>query len=247
MKVILILLVILVFSVSSMAAEGKKEAPPPTGLPGQMEQVGALTRIYFEEGVSVEWSGAAATLRDVKNGAFSVSWAAVPEKQTFGEISGEQVTEQDLGGTSKKKAPLAYKNPRFRNISLPPAREDPLKAAKLKPAKVTEEKTPDGGVMTTTEYPDGSRGVALISSALKEESSYNKKGDLVWRNLEGEEKGFHFKKTQWEDGSTVREYSNSKGTLSVLFDQERKITFFSFLNPERQVIKEIVCQKGECE
>jgi hypothetical protein len=253
MKFISILLLILMFSISisSMAGERKRETPlslpAASGLPGQIEQAGNLTRIYFEDGILVEWSGTRAVLKDAKNQSISVQFNAIPEKQTFREMMGEEVTEQDLGGSSKKKTPLAYKNPRFRNISLPQVREDPLKAAKMKPAKVKEEKMLDGGAMTTTEYPDGSRGVVYVSPSLKEESSFNKKGDLVWRNLEGEEKGLRFKKTQWEDGSTIREYANPQGILSVLFDQERKVTFFSFLNPERQAVKEVVCQTGECE
>jgi hypothetical protein len=70
---------------------------------------------------------------------------------------------------------------------------------------------------------------------------------LIWRNLEGEEKGLKFKKTQWEEGSSSREYSKAQGTLSMVYDVQKGVFIFTFLNPKGEEVKEVDCQKGDCE
>src|SRR4030095_13322160 len=221
-------------------------APALLNLPGQVEKVGNLHKIYLAAGLWAEGEGNRIALNSLaKPSVAAADLSASPEKSSVASPLGGDVLEQDLGGSLKKKAPLAHKNPLFRDIQVPQG-GDPLKASGKKPIKLSEEKTADG-TTTTTEYPDGSKSVLYVSPSLKEESAYNRKGDIIWRNMEGEVQGLRFKKTQWEDGSRVWEYSNAKGTLSVLWDQERKVSFVSFLNVKGDLIKEVACQNGSCE
>jgi hypothetical protein len=246
LKVFSFLILFLLSSFFLFAKERKSPLLPQTGTPGQIEEKGESRKIYFEENVSLEWSGSQLVLQDGKAKVIRVDLSTSPEKLGAREGWGEKVVEQDLGGTSKKKAPLAYKNPKFREIRVPGG-ENPLKGAGMKPARVSEETTSEGGKIVTTDYPDKSKSVVSTSATLKEESSYNKKGELIWRNIEGEDHGIHFKKTQWEDGSLIREYSRPQGVVSVVFDVEKNNYTFSFLNPNREVIKEVVCMSGSCE
>jgi hypothetical protein len=218
----------------------------PGGVPGQIIDASGGQKIYFESGIVVEWSGNDLTLTDGAKKVLKINLTESPEKATAREMLGEEVMERDLGGSSKKKAPLAYKNPKIRNIKLPTG-GDPLKTSGMQPSKVSEEKTPEGGTVTTTEYPDGSKNVVYVASNLKEENSFDKKGTLIYRNLEGEEKGLKYKKTQWEEGSSSREYSKTQGTLSMVYDAQKGIFIFSILNGNREVVKEVNCVKGECE
>jgi len=221
-------------------------AQAPLPMPGQVEKLGKGYKIYLEDGLWAEWEGSRIVLKGPTNPSAAVGdLSSPPEKSATASPLGGEVEEQDLGGSLKKKAPLAHKNPRFRDIQVPRG-GDPLKASGKKPVKVSEEKTGDG-TTTTTEYPDGSKSIVFLSPSFKEESSYNREGHPVWRNIEGEVQGLKFKKTQWEDGSRIWEYFNAKGTLSILWDQERKVSFVSFLNAKGELVKEVSCQGGACE
>src|SRR4030095_16291347 len=201
------------------AKEGALSSAAPLAIPGQVEKVGNLYKIYLEDGLWAEWAGSRILLKSPLNPSLaSADLAAPAEKMGGGSSLGGGVEEQDLGGGSKKKPPLAHKNPKFRDIQVPRG-GDPFKASGKKPMKVSEEKT-DDGTTTTTEYPDGSKSLVFVSPSLKEESAFNQKGDVVWRNLEGSVQGLNFKKTQWEDGSRIWEYSNPKGTFSIQWDQD---------------------------
>lgn len=221
---------------------------PTGGVPGQILEEGINRKIYFENGIYVDWSGPNLSLRnsDLKE-IFSVNLNTGVEKKSARESLGNQIEEQDLGGKLKKKAPLAYKNPVFRDIKVPRGSDDPLKSLGMQPSKVEEKNTPDGGKEVSTEYPDGSKGIVYTNAGFKEESSYNKKGDVIWMNIEGQEKGLKFRKTQWQDGSLIREYSSNEGVLSVVFDSDGSTQTFSFLKPDREVLKEATCQAGSCE
>ncbi len=229
-------------------AQEASDLVPDGGVPGQIDPVSGGSKIYFESQIHVEWIGDVFTLigKDLKRLSFSLSGTAIP--QTAREKLGEKVEEQDLGGTLKKNAPLAYKNPKVRTIKLPQG-GDPLKTSGMQPMKEINEKTPEGGSLVTVQYADESKSISyqLKFPFLKEESSYNKKGDLIWRNIETDAEGYRVKKTQWEDGSVIREYTNKAGTLSVTYDNERNIYHFAFLNSKREVIREANCQEGVCE
>ncbi len=203
---------------------------PTGGVPGQILEEGPAKKIYFENGVFVEWSGQNLVLKDANAKAvLAVNLSSGVEKTSAREALGDQVMEQDLGGTLKKKAPLAYKNPVFRDIKVLRGSDDPLKSSGIQASQVNEKTTPEGGKEVITDYSDGSKGVVYTYAGLKEESSYNKKGDVVWMNLEGQDKGFKFKKTQWQDGSLIREFSTSDGILSVVYDVDGSTQTFSFL------------------
>lgn len=245
MKILLFFILGLFFA-SGAGAQSKPGAVSPPVLPGQVEKTAKFHKIYLEEGLSAEWEGSRIVLKSPTQASLATAdLAASPEKSGAASVLDGAVAEQDLGGSLKKKAPLAHKNPRFRDIQVPKG-GDPLKASGKKPVKVSEEKSGDG-TTTTTEYPDGTKSVLYVSPSLKEESAYNQKGDAIWRNLEGDAQGLHFKKTQWEDGSRIWEYSNPKGTLSISWDQERKVSFVAFLNAKGELIKEVACQGGSCE
>lgn len=222
--------------------------PPTGGVPGQILEEGVLKKIYFENGVWVEWSGQNLTMKDANAKAIlSVNLSSGIEKNSARENLGEEVVEQDLGGTLKKKAPLAYKNPVFRDIKVLRGSDDPLKSSGIQVSQVNEKVTPEGGKEVTTLYADASKNVVYTFAALKEESSYDKKGDIIWVNLEGQDKGLKFKKTQWQDGSLIREFSTSDGILSVVYDVAGSTQSFSFLKPDRSILKEATCQQGICE
>jgi|GEM_PF-3072542 len=221
---------------------------PMGGVPGQIVEEGVSRKIFFENGISVEWKGLQLILRDQNLKQIDqVNLQDTSQKEAAKQALGTEVIEQDLGGALKKKAPLAYKNPLFREIKVPRGAEDPLKSSGMQPSKVSEQNTPEGGKEIVTEYPDGSKSVSYNSAQLKEESSFNKKGELVWRNIEGVDRGYKFKKTQWQDGSLIREFSTSDGILSVVFDADGRNQTFSFLRPNREIIKEESCQNGNCE
>lgn len=221
---------------------------PVGGVPGQILEEGPSKKIYFENGVFVEWSGQNLSLKD-SNGkeVVGVNLSSGIEKTSARQSLGDEVVEQDLGGTLKKKAPLAYKNPVFRDIKVLRGSDDPLKSSGIQASQVNEKTTPEGGKEIITDYSDGSKGILYTYAGLKEESSYNKKGDVVWLNLEGQDKGFKFKKTQWQDGSLIREFSTADGILSVVYDVDGSTQTFSFLKPDRSILKEATCQQGLCE
>ncbi len=221
---------------------------PEGGVPGQIDELQGGKRIYFEGGVFVDWLGTQLTLVDSHQNHLAVALDATVQKQTAREKLGEQVMETDLGGNLKKTAPLAYKNPKVREIKLPQG-GDPLKTSGVQITKSLQEKTTEGGVVSTTEYADGSKSVSYLLKTpyLKEESSFSKTHVLIWRNIEGEVQGLKFKKTQWEDGSVIREYSQAEGIVSAVFDEQRKTYTFSFLNPKREVVGEFSCTGGLCE
>ncbi|MFO1518612.1 MAG: hypothetical protein U1F57_02940 [bacterium] len=247
MKKIILLGLFLSLSFSAFSKDKKSQeiTPETGGVPGQIGVSGNGYTIYFEGGVIAEWFGSKITLKDAKK-SLPVNLKESVEGPGAKESLGGQIIEQDLGGTRKKKAPLAYKNPKVREIKLATG-GDPLKSSGMQPSKVSEEKTPEGGTVTTSDYPDGSKNVVYASPNLKEENSYDKQGTLVWRNMEGEDKGLRYKKTQWEEGSLIREFSNVEGTLSMVFDAQRDLYTFTFLNSKQETVKEIVCRKGECE
>ncbi len=218
------------------------------GVPGQVEVSGENFKIYFEYDLSVEGTGNRVTLKDgSKNTVLSLDLSSTPEKATARQLWGEAVGEQDLGGKSKKKAPLAYKNPKFRSITLPHGDEKSLKNEGASPSKTSQEKTPEGGTITTLDYADGSKTVSYQLKNFKEETNYDQEGRLISRTLAGETQGIAFKKTQWEDGSLIREFSKPQGIIIEVFDQQKNVYTFSFLNANRDLLKEITCQKGRCD
>lgn len=221
---------------------------PTGGVPGQILEEATSKKIYFENGIFVEWSGQNLVLKDAKaKETLAINFSSGIEKVSARQSLGDEVLEQDLGGTLKKKAPLAYKNPVFRNIKVQRGSDDPLKSSGIQVSQVNEKSTPEGGKEVVTVYADASKGIVYTYDGFKEESSYDKKGDIVWVNLEGQEKGIKFKKTQWQDGSLIREFSTSDGILSVVYDVNGGSQTFSFLKPDRSILKEATCQQGICE
>ncbi len=239
----------LFLNLSLLQAASSEEVPIPMGgVPGQISEEGGVKRIYFENATYVDWSGQSISLKDANNKeVLAVNLSSGVEKKSARQSLGDQVIEQDLGGTLKKKAPLAYKNPVFRDIKVPRGTEDPLKSSGIQVTNVSEKNMPEGGKEVTTSYADGSKGIVYTLGTFKEESSFNKKGDIVWLNLEGQEHGFKFRKTQWQDGSLIREFSTADGILSVTYDQAGGNLSFSFLKPDRESLKEVSCQNGICE
>lgn len=246
-------LVFFLFSISFLqslkAADDEDTVPIPSGgVPGQIDEAATGRRIYFENGILIDWSGQNLSLKNAQlKEVLMVNLSSGSSKQSARESLGDQVVEQDLGGKLKKKAPLAHKNPVFRDIKVLRGTEDPLKSSGMQAMKVNEKTTPEGGKEITTEYSDGSKSIVYTHASFKEESSFDKKGDIVWMNIEGQEKGFKFKKTQWQDGSLIREYITSEGVLSVVFDSDGSTQSFSFLKPDREVINEVTCNAGNCE
>ncbi len=245
----LFFLFLISFSSLAKAADDEDIVPIPTGgVPGQIDEGATGKRIYFENGILVDWSGQNLSLKNTQlKEILVVNLSSGAVRKNARESLGDQVVEQDLGGKLKKKAPLAYKNPVFRDIKVLRGTEDPLKSSGMQAMKVNEKTTPEGGKEVTTEYSDGSKSIVYTHVSLKEESSIDKKGDIVWMNIEGQDKGFKFKKTQWQDGSLIREYITSEGILSVVFDSDGTTQTFSFLKPDREVLKEATCNAGNCE
>lgn len=245
---ILLIFILSIFSSLSFSVESSSDdvfIVPPGGVPGQIDALGEVRQIYFPGDISVDWSGSRFVLKDQKQSSLIVNFEGAGEKTKARELLGESVEEQDLGGSLKKKAPLAFKNPKVRNILVPKG-GNPLKELGMQPSKVVEGQA-DGGKVVNSDYPDGSKSMSYTSPNLKEENTYNRFGVLTWRNIEGEDKGVKFRKTQWEDGSTIQEYSRPQGTLSVVYDVDRDAYTYSFLNSNRELIKEIICQSGSCE
>lgn len=248
-SIFLIFLALSCPALSMGASNASEEVPVPSGgVPGQILEQAGGRRIYFEYGVFIDWNGPNLALKDASSkNLLAVNLSSGIEKKSARQELGDQIVEQDLGGTLKKKAPLAYKNPVFRDVKVVRGNDDPLKSSGLQVTRVDEKTLPDGGKETITEYSDGSKSIVYQSPSLKEESSYNKKGDIVWLNLEGQEAGLKFKKTQWQDGSLIREYSMNDGILSVVHDADGNTQTFSFLKPDRSVLKEATCHAGICE
>ncbi|MBF0491943.1 MAG: hypothetical protein HQM15_04105 [Deltaproteobacteria bacterium] len=238
---ILVFFLNLLLTFSGFAQENSLD----TGVPGQIRDLNGVKQLYFESEVRVEWKGKEFSLRDFKNNVIKINLQNGKKTSGMGIDSG--LIENDLGGSSKKKAPLAYKNPKLGNTIVSKATTDPLKNTGLKITKNTQEKTAEGGSLNTVEYEDSSKNISYLSKTLKEESSFDSRGVLVWRNIEGEDQGLQFKKTQWEDGSVIREYHNAEGGLSVVSDVQKNTQTFSFLNSEKDLIEEVVCNQGSCE
>jgi len=205
---------------------------------------GGANKISTEEGYSLIWQGNSVELLGLPNfSRILVNFTEVLPKKEPPSL-GASVEEQDLGGNLKKKAPLAYKNPRFRNIQMAQG-GDPSLVKGMSPKKVTE-LPKDSGKETTLEYGDGSKEIILESSLGREENFYDRKGAWVWKKTEKESQGIKIKKTQWQDGTVISEYANTLGLVSFLQDQERKILTVSFLNNNKNLLKEFVCENNVC-
>ncbi len=241
------LIVVLVFFLNLLLTFScfAQETSPEGGVPGQIIDINGVKNIYFESDVYVEWKGRDFTLKDTKNNVIKISLQNVKKSSSSSIDSG--LIENDLGGSAKKKAPLAYKNPKVGNTVVTKSTSDPLKNTALKITKNTQEKTLEGGELSSIEYEDGSKNITYLSKTLKEESSYDSRGILVWRNIEGEDQGLKFKKTQWEDGSVIREYNQADGSLSVISDVQKNTQTFSFLSSNKELIDEVTCNQGSCE
>ncbi len=212
---------------------------------GQVEKKGNIFLIPFEFENLILWQKEKFVLQNkLRANTINVSFLQTSEKQT--ESENKTIVETDLGGSSKKKAPLAYKNPRVKNIKIGQT-ENPFKKNGIQLLKTTTETDSEGNQITTSTYADGSKTVSRTSKDRKEESSYNKKGILVWHHIEGKESELKYNMTEWEDGSIIREYSKPEAILSTVYDTEKKNLTFSFLNSNRETIREITCTMENCE
>lgn len=212
---------------------------------GQVEKKGNNYQIPFEFENLILWQKEKFILQNkLRGNTIHISLLETSAKQTDSE--NKTIVETDLGGNSKKKAPLAYKNPRVKNIKMGPT-ENPFKKNGIQLLKTTTETDAQGDQITTSTYADGSKSISRISKNRKEESSYNKKGILTWHHIEGKESELKYNITEWEDGSILREYSKPEAILSTVYDTEKKNLTFSFLNSNREMIKEISCTVESCE
>lgn len=218
------------------------------GVPGQVLSHGSSKKIYFESSLSAECQeGQWKVLDKNQKVSLSVSVLGTQEKRTLREKLGEQIVEEDLGGTLKKQAPLAGKNLKVREVHYERLRKNPLKDAGMEPSKV-EEQEMQSGKQIITQYPDESKSIQFISSDLKVESSYNRKGIMVWRFIEGSSEGVSFKRTQWEDGSQIQEYQCGGGTLVAVVDVRSGQVSFSVLNKAQETLGEVSCSgNGNCD
>ncbi len=205
---------------------------------------GNENKISIGEGYFLTWRQNAVDLVGLPNlPSIHVDFnESAPKKENSVLETGVQ--EQDLGGNLKKKAPLAYKNPRVRNIQMAQG-GDPSQVKGMSPKKITEVPT-GSGKETTLEYGDGSKEVIVDSPSGREENFYDRKGAWVWKRTESESQGIKIKKTEWQDGSVISDYSNNSGLVSVIRDQERHTVTISFLNNSKKLIREFVCESNMC-
>ncbi len=230
-------MVVILFSYFFISQSIGKSKPENAGSEGG-------NKISTEEGYFLIWQGSAVELSGLPNlPRVRVNFNEVLPKKEVPSL-GAPVEEQDLGGNLKKKAPLAYKNPRFRNIQMAQG-GDPSLVKGMSPKKVTEVPK-DSGKEITLEYGDGSKEIILESPLGREENFYDRKGAWVWKKTEKESQGIKIKKTQWQDGTVISEYANASGVVSFLRDQERNILTVSFLNNNKNLLKELVCENNVC-
>lgn len=212
----------------------------------QLESRGNLQKIQLAWGFAVEWSGSQITLQTThQKPALRLDLQQRPPKESARAKLGEKIEEQDLGGSLKKRPPLARKNPKFRTVRFVGS-ENPLKAANLKPQKIIEETQGEFQIQTLL-YPDGSKTIRKVSSEFSEESALNRKGKLVWRKQEGKVQDLHWAKTEWEDGSLIFELSRQEGVVSIVQDSSQSLWTYSFLNAQRELLQEIRCSKESCD